>query len=321
MSLCDSKAVEGGGGEKEEGQWVRGDLPIHLQTNSEKNIECDKTKRAEDEVLTELHKLENEKMQIQVIKPQDRTEEQIKTFKSLKDKVSKFKKKHNIQLDKVNVKDMSEEERRVYDDKRKRKSRMSEETKIQEKEQDMKRKAALTEEEAEEKRKRKTELQIKRRNTDKWPQDPVIVCFYVCEKKYGGGPSKVAAQPTCTVGDTVILRIAVNCFPAPSYIWMKDGKTIGCEVGGAFKNMGDAKSEEVSEDDGNSVEKKQIDTNKSSEKTPQDWSWTDNCNGKDRKIMKSSEKGNKFSITSDWIFKTTHLNQAPTIYIGNPNQV
>ena len=79
-------------------------------------------------------------------------------IKALQDKISKLKKKHKIQSDKVNVKDMSKEERRVYDDKRKRKSRMSEETKTQEKEQVKKRKAALTVEEAEEVKELRTML-------------------------------------------------------------------------------------------------------------------------------------------------------------------
>ena len=49
---------------------------------------------------------------------------------------------------------------------------------------------------------------------------------------YGGTNYCRSIRPTCIPGEPLDLRLSVKCFPAPVFIWKKDGKVIGQEVSG-----------------------------------------------------------------------------------------
>ena len=49
---------------------------------------------------------------------------------------------------------------------------------------------------------------------------------------YGGDNYCGSIRPTCIPGEPLELKLEVKCFPAPVFIWKKDGKVIGQEVSG-----------------------------------------------------------------------------------------
>ena len=83
------------------------------------------------------------------------------------------------------------------------------------------------------------------------PQAPELKSVLAMEG-YGGDNYCGSMRPTCIPGEPLQLKLEVKCFPAPVFIWKKDGKVIGQEVSGGSllqrtKQVGgDAKGEGAS---------------------------------------------------------------------------
>ena len=85
-----------------------------------------------------------------------------------------------------------------------------------------------------------------KRDIEQAPQAPDVSVIHSSEGRSG----RSSARPTCAMDGCLELRVNVNCFPAPTYTWTKDGKMIGCEIGGGEvvqKEDEVEKTEEVSE--------------------------------------------------------------------------
>ena len=67
-----------------------------------------------------------------------------------------------------------------------------------------------------------------KRDIEQAPQAPEVSSFY----SHGENGTNDSAQQTCAMDHPLKLCINVKCFPAPTYTWTKDGKMIGCEIGG-----------------------------------------------------------------------------------------
>ena len=80
-------------------------------------------------------------------------------------------------------------------------------------------------------KKRKVAITLANQLVEFRPQLPELKTAGAWEG-YGGTNYCRSIRPTCIPGEPLELRLSVKCFPAPVYIWKKDGKVIGREVSG-----------------------------------------------------------------------------------------
>ena len=81
-------------------------------------------------------------------------------------------------------------------------------------------------------RQRKAAKTLAKDKAEKWPQAPLS--HISSRESHSPGSSKwgSAMRPTCILNENLTLKVSVKCFPAPTFIWKKDGKMIGKEVSG-----------------------------------------------------------------------------------------
>ena len=94
---------------------------------------------------------------------------------------------------------------------------------------------------------RKAAKIVEKDKVEKRPQAPTVryTLAMECESP-GSGRSGKAIRPTCILGEELTLTIKVECFPAPTFIWRKDGKVIGKEVSGGTPLQRAMKAKEAS---------------------------------------------------------------------------
>ena len=80
-------------------------------------------------------------------------------------------------------------------------------------------------------KKRKAAITLANQLVEFRPQAPELKTAGAWEG-YGGTNYSRSIRPTCIPGEPLDLRLSVKCFPAPVFIWKKDGKVIGQEVSG-----------------------------------------------------------------------------------------
>ena len=80
-------------------------------------------------------------------------------------------------------------------------------------------------------KKRKVAITLANQLVEFRPQLPELKTAGAWEG-YGGTNYCRSIRPTCIPGEPLELRLSVKCFPAPVFIWRKDGKVIGQEVSG-----------------------------------------------------------------------------------------
>jgi hypothetical protein len=103
--------------------------------------------------------------------------------------------------------------------------------KDREKEADRERKASEKYKEAD--RKRKQHKRKTKRLKEEWPQAPQVIGSLAMEKALEGSYKYAdSIRPTCSLGERITLTIHVECFPAPTFLWKKDGQSLCPYVSG-----------------------------------------------------------------------------------------